>query len=198
MLILFTCEENYNAEKEQLIHFFENGLLLLHVRKPGMKEDELKWWLAQFEEKYLQKMVLHQHHRLTKAFPVKGIHLKERFRSKQKALAESIAQYKSKGFTVSSSFHNREQLRNEASRFDYVFLSPVFASVSKKGYGGRAFYVKNLPNKVIALGGVETDKIPKAKELGYMGIAVLGGVWLAIDKNKAFTEIYNKYRNVYQ
>ena len=198
MLIVLTSEENQSEEKEQLIYFFEDGLPLLHVRKPGMTEEEMKLWLSQFEEKHLQRMVLHQHHHLAKIFPVKGIHLKESFRSHQKDLAEYIERYKSKGFTVSSSFHNLEQLKNEASAFDYVFLSPVFSSVSKREYEGRNFNVENLPHKVIALGGIEADKIPRAQELGYAGVAVLGAVWLAENKDQAFTEIYNEYRHVYQ
>lgn len=197
MLILFTSEENQSDEKEQLIHFFEKGLSLLHVRKPGMTEEKLKLWLSNFEEKHLEKMVLHQHHHLTKDFSVKGIHLKESFRSKQKNLAEYIQRFHSGGFTVSSSFHDPEKMKNDISAFDYVFLSPVFTSVSKSGYEGRAFNVENLPQKVIALGGMETDKIPKTKELGYKGVAVLGAVWLADDRNKTFTEIHNEYRNVY-
>ncbi len=198
MLVLITSEENIRDEKEQLIHFFENGLPLLHVRKPVMTEEELKYWLSQFEEKYLQKMVLHQHHHLTEDFPVKGIHLKESFRSKQKGLTEYIERFQSSGFTVSSSFHNPEKMINKASAFDYVFLSPVFTSVSKKGYKGEAFDVEKLPQNVIALGGIKADKIRKTKEMGYAGVAVFGAVWLAENKNQAFTEIYNEYRNVYR
>ncbi|WP_029034756.1 thiamine phosphate synthase [Salinimicrobium terrae] len=197
MLILFTSEESQGDEKEQLIHFFENGLPLLHVRKPRMTEEELKLWLSRFEEKYLQRMILHQHHHLAEIFPVKGIHLKESCRSKKKDLAEYIQQYKSDGFTVSSSFHDLEQLKNEASAFDHVFLSPVFNSVSKTGHKGRAFNVENVQHKVIALGGIETDNITKAKELGYAGVAVLGAVWLDENRDKVFTEIYKEYRNVY-
>lgn len=198
MLILFTSEENKSAEKEQLIHFSENGLFLLHVRKPGMTEEELKWWLSQFEEKYLQKMVLHQHHHLAEVFPVKGIHLKESLRSSLKDFAQYIARFQSGGFTVSSSFHDPEKVKSEASAFDYVFLSPVFTSVSKSRYEGQAFNVETIPVKVIALGGIEVDKILKAKALGYAGVAVLGAVWFAENRNKAFTEIYKKYKDVYQ
>lgn len=198
MLILFTSEENLRDEKEKLIRFFENGLTLLHVRKPGMTEEKMNLWLSHFEEKYLQKMMLHQHHYLAEIFPVKGIHLKEEFRSNQKDLAEYVERYKLKGFTVSSSFHNLEQLKKEASEFDYVFLSPVFTSVSKKRYEGRTFNVEHLPHEVIALGGIEADKVSKAKELGYAGVAVLGAVWLAENRNRAFTEIKKEHRNVYQ
>ena len=197
MFILFTSEESNSAEKEQLIQFFKNGLPLLHVRKPGMTAEELKWWLSQFAEKYLQRMILHRHHHLAEEFTVGGIHLKESFRSNLKDLGQYIERFKSNGFTVSSSFHNPQKVKSEASVFDYVFLSPVFTSVSKKGYEGRAFNAENLPYQVIVLGGVEVDKISKAKALGYSGVAVLGAVWLAINKQQVFTEIFKEYRNVY-
>ena len=198
MLILITSEESNSIEKEQLIHFFENGLPLLHVRKPGMTEEELKRWLSAFEEKHLRKIILHQHHHLAEVFPVKGIHLKESFRKNTEDSAEYIEQFKSEGFTVSSSFHDPKKFEEEASAFDYAFLSPVFTSVSKRGYKGQAFDVKTIPGKVIALGGIETDKISKAKDIGYAGVAVLGAVWNAENKEQALNEIYNEYRKVYQ
>ncbi|SKB30269.1 thiamine-phosphate pyrophosphorylase [Salegentibacter holothuriorum] len=198
MLILFTSEENSSAEKEQLIHFLENGLPLLHVRKPGITKAEKKTWLSQFEEEHLQKMVLHQHHQLTEFFPVKGIHLKEEYRNKMKELVHYIEKFQRKGLTVSSSFHAPGKLKKEASVFDYTFLSPVFTSVSKEGYKGKEFNVENLPHKVVALGGIEADKIHTAKEMGYAGVAALGAVWFAENRHKAFTEIFNNYRNVYK
>lgn len=198
MFILITSEENHTAEKEQLIHFFENGLPLLHVRKPGMTEKELEYWLSKFEEKYLRKMVLHQHHPLAEVFPVQGIHLKENFRSKQEDVVKYVERFQSSGFTVSSSFHDPEKVKSEGSAFDYVFLSPVFTSVSKLGYEGRAFEVEKPQQNVVALGGIETDKIRKAKEMRYAGVAVLGAVWNAENKDSAFTEIFKEYSNVYQ
>ena len=198
MLILFTPEENKSTEKEQLIYFLENELSVLHVRKPRITELELRSWLSQFEEKYLRKMVLHQHHGLAEAFPVKGIHLKENIRRKQENLELYIEHYKLNGFTISSSFHDFENMKTEALLFDYVILSPVFTSVSKEGYQGKEFNVEKFPHKVVALGGIEADKIPRVKYLGYEGVAVMGAIWLAENKQQAFNEIYNKYRNVYK
>ncbi len=57
--------------------------------------------------------------------------------------------------------------------------------------------MEKLPQNVIALGGIEADKIRRTKELEYAGVAVLGGVWLAKNKEEAFTKIYNEYRHVY-
>lgn len=197
MFILLTSEESNAAEKEQLIHFFENGLQLLHVRKPGMTEEELKTWLFQFEKIQLNKMILHQHHHLAEAFTVKGIHLKEDFRRKQQDLPQYVADFRKKGFSVSSSFHELEAIEAETTAFDYVFLSPVFSSVSKKGYKGEFFEIENRSQKVIALGGIEKATIPKAKELGYAGVAVLGAIWTAKNKKEQFFEIFKAYKNAF-
>ncbi|WP_339925184.1 thiamine phosphate synthase [uncultured Cyclobacterium sp.] len=198
MLVLITLEKNNDSEKEQLTQIFESGLSLLHVRKPEISEEELRSWLSGFEECCLRKMVLHQHHRLAASFPVKGIHLTEHLRSKNKELVQYIERYKLGGFTVSSSFHDPEKIKNEASLFDYSFLSPVFTSISKDGYEGQGFDVKNLPFKTIALGGIKAEKISKAKELGYDGVAILGAIWQSENKEGAFTEIFNEYNNVFQ
>lgn len=198
MFVLLTSEESEPAEKKQLIHFFENGLQLLHVRKPGITEEELNDWLFQFEKKQLKKMVLHQHYSLAEAFAVKGIHLKEDFRRKQKDLPQFVSDFRKKGFSVSSSFHDLEAIEAETTAFDYVFLSPVFSSVSKKGYSGKFFKIENWSQKIIALGGIETATIPKAKELGYDGVAVLGAVWTAKNKKEQFAEIFKAYKNAYQ
>ncbi len=197
MFILFTAEENLMNEKEQLIYFFNNGLSLLHVRKPGISENELKVWLSFFEEKYLQKMVLHQHHQCAEVFPVKGIHLKESFRLENRETVVYVEKFRRKNLSVSSAFHELGKLKKEAILFDYAFLSPVFTSVSKKNYQGRNFNVNGRREKLIALGGVRPENIQKIKAMGYKGMAVLGAVWLAEDPVQSFEEIYKTYQNVY-
>jgi thiamine-phosphate pyrophosphorylase len=66
--------------------------------------------------------------------------------------------------------------------FDYVFLSPIFDSISKAGYKS-AFTEEMLKEasdkgiideKVVALGGVTFDKIPYLKKLNFGGAAMMG------------------------
>lgn len=197
MLILLTPEQSSSAEKEQLIQLFRDGLPLLHVRKPGMSREKLTNWLSQFKECHLNRMVLHQHHDLTEVFALRGIHLKESFRRKQQDCSDLIKRKQSKGFTISSSFHDLATLEKEGPLFNYSFLSPVFSSISKSAYKGQSLHVSALPQQVIALGGIKADRIQQAKKMGYAGVAVLGAIWLAEDKRKAFEEIHKAYRNVY-
>lgn len=86
--------------------------------------------------------------------------------------------------TVSRSCHLLEEVRL-AKDFDYVFLSPIFNSISKQGYGS-GFTAEELQQaaaqgiitpRVIALGGMDANTIPQAAKLGFGGVAVLGALW---------------------
>lgn len=87
--------------------------------------------------------------------------------------------------TLSRSCHSINELHNIDSKLDYVFLSPVFDSISKPGYNA-AFDNETLRqassdglinDHVIALGGVTSRHLPMVKELGFGGAAMLGAAW---------------------
>jgi thiamine-phosphate pyrophosphorylase len=68
---------------------------------------------------------------------------------------------------------------------NYLFLSPIFDSISKQGYCSN-FSIELLreaqaegiiDNKVIALGGVTPRKQPLLESLGFGGYAMMGAVW---------------------
>jgi thiamine-phosphate pyrophosphorylase len=68
---------------------------------------------------------------------------------------------------------------------DYLFLSPIFDSISKQNYMSRfpeslLYELKEkgvIHEKVIALGGVNKENISKVEDYGFGGAAVLGGLW---------------------
>ena len=87
--------------------------------------------------------------------------------------------------TLSRSCHSIDELRHLDRNLDYVFLSPVFDSISKPGYNA-AFNQETLRhaasdglinNRVIALGGVTSRHLPMVNELGFGGAAMLGAAW---------------------
>ena len=68
--------------------------------------------------------------------------------------------------------------------YDYLFLSPIFDSISKVGYKS-AFTEDMLKDasakgvideKVVALGGVTFNRIPYLKELNFGGAAMMGAL----------------------
>ena len=68
---------------------------------------------------------------------------------------------------------------------DYLFLSPIFQSISKEGYGnGFPWYELEearergfINPKVFALGGIDASHIRQLKGLGFGGAVVLGALW---------------------
>ena len=95
--------------------------------------------------------------------------------------------------TVSTSFHALQDLGVCRGELDYVLLSPIYASISKPGYGGRgaaaafpdsdslASALAGSRYSVLALGGVTPERFPELAELGFAGAALLGSIWSADD-----------------
>ena len=68
------------------------------------------------------------------------------------------------------------------NKYEYVFLSPIFNSISKQNYNTKftlhelhqASDIGLIDSKVIALGGITPDNIATTMQLGFGGAAVLG------------------------
>ena len=83
------------------------------------------------------------------------------------------------------SCHSLEEVDIKKDMADYVFLSPIFNSISKSGYNSafskeelhNAMKQGKIDNKVIALGGVSSANIDTVKDLGFGGAALLGDIW---------------------
>ena len=98
--------------------------------------------------------------------------------------------------SISSSFHDPTTLENCSTNFDYHFLSPVFSSISKKGYKGKGFDVNGINKTIVGMGGVNEDTIEATLKLGYKGIGVLGSVWNEKNPLNAFLNIKKKYDEI--
>ena len=102
---------------------------------------------------------------------------------------ESVAQARRRlepNALLGISIHDPAELEGAAlGGADYVTLSPIFASLSKPGYGPgpglaglrRAASAGSLP--VIALGGIEPENAALCLEAGAYGVAVMGAVMAA-------------------
>lgn len=83
------------------------------------------------------------------------------------------------------SCHTLEEVSRNKLKSDYVFLSPIFDSISKQGYHAafteetlrQAHHAGIIDKQVIALGGITPTNARKALSLGFGGVAVLGDIW---------------------
>ncbi|WP_442847237.1 thiamine phosphate synthase [Leeuwenhoekiella sp. H156] len=199
MLVVITAEVFFTDEIFQIKQLIDLGLKTVHIRKPKASYSELKSWFQEFEPQYLAAMMLHQHHTLVEEFCCKGMHFKEKQRNVQAHTFKSkVKILKNKGFQVSTSFHEINELKFHAALFDYCFLSPVFKSISKTGYEGKLFEVHDISQKIIALGGITSEKIAKVHQRGFSGVAVLGAIWLSEKPIDAFTKIKRDYENTFK
>lgn len=193
MIVLISPEHSLSNEMDVLHQLFKVGLTYYHLRKPNLDYQCHCYYLNQIDKKYHNRIVVHNFHELVNEFDLKGIHFQEakrrsffntntEIRTKEQFIAAyanqlKIQNSKLKTRSISSSFHEPEELEQCSFEFDYHLLSPVFSSISKKGYEGRGFDVNHIDKTIIGMGGVTTDNLEKFDSLGFSGVGVLGGVW---------------------
>ncbi|WP_282143420.1 thiamine phosphate synthase [Cellulophaga baltica] len=194
MIVLIAPEDDITNEIEILHQLFEAGLFYFHLRKPSKNYQEHCDYLDLIDEKYHNRIVVHYFHELVNAYNLKGIHFQEQKRIDH---IDNPGQYfkplNMYGKTISSSFHDPDVLKACEFEFDYHLLSPVFSSISKKGYEGKGFKVSHIQKRIIGMGGVTENNIEELHELGYQGIGVLGGVWNSGSPLAAFTAMQHYY-----
>lgn len=179
-LIVITHPDMQDGEAGILNALFALGLPRLHVRKPEAPPAEVRRLLESIEPPYRCRIALHQCHELAGAFGITGLHFTEKNRLAQSR--ESLEGWKQGGFTISTSLHDPAELETLPHCFDYVFLGPVFDSISKTGYaaalpGRFQLDKRGFPGKVIALGGIHAENVGTVSEMGFDGAALLGSIW---------------------
>ena len=179
MIVLIAPENDVANEIEILHQLFQEGLQYYHFRKPNKDYKEHCEYLNQIDTKYHNRIVTHYFHELVNEFDLKGIHFQEQ---KRRDCLDIPSDYFVKlnnmyGKTISSSFHELEELEQHNFEFDYHLLSPVFSSISKQGYTGRGFDVNHINKTIVGMGGVTTKNLNEFTKLGFKGVGVLGGIW---------------------
>lgn len=178
MVIIISNPVAIKNEHVIINQLFDEGLEFYHLRKPGCSVNEMTDLLDRINSMHYSKISLHQHHELADSYEIKRLHYTE---EKRKYLNDRMNEENIKGKIISSSIHNPEESKFLSSSFDYVFLGPVFNSISKSGYNSilnNDFKLPELRNmKMIALGGINNSKIRQVKEYGFDGVGVLGHIW---------------------
>jgi thiamine-phosphate pyrophosphorylase len=185
-LIVITPETTANNETDIVNALFAYGLQKLHLRKPAATDDELRAYINLINPQYHNRIVLHQHFILVVEFLLGGIHLSSHLRNDE--LIKNGLKTLNHG-TLSASFHTWDEVRREGGGYHYVFISPVFDSISKPAYKAAVPMEDVVSVKqslspcpaIIALGGVEASNIATLKQHCFDGGALLGAVWQAED-----------------
>lgn len=166
------------------------GFCRVHIRKPGADAAQIESLLEAIPGELRHRLSLHDCLELAAAGLAGGVHLNSR------------NPVPPEGFNgiISRSCHSLEEVRRHAAAADYLFLSPIFDSISKTGYKG-AFSTAGLKSsgvitdKVIALGGVTPERIPDLEHIGFGGAAMLGAAWRGFRDNTHSDTISNQHKS---
>lgn len=115
-----------------LLNMFEQGLETYHVRKKTFSTRQLKNSLDEIPVKYHNRIVIHSHHELALQYNLRGIYI-SRSHKKRKIrlwLMEKWLKFRRSGLTISTTIRNLEDIIDVLPRYNYIFLSPVFDSLS--------------------------------------------------------------------
>jgi len=174
---------------------FERGLPRLHLRKEETSIEGYRHYLRQIPPAFYSRISIHDYPELQKEFPAIGFHCKTAIWKDDKKISEVLSYAPA---MLSASFHSWEEVLQTPYAFKYVFISPVFDSISKPNYTSAIDITKlpqlkqylfdnkkNIPD-VYALGGVTQDTILQLHHCGFDGVAVLGSVWQSADSLGSF------------
>jgi thiamine-phosphate pyrophosphorylase len=158
---------------------------LIHVRKPEATQSQVASLLSQLSAQERRCVMIHDFFPLAPQFGLRGIHLNGRH--------SQIPVYIHSGFKVSCGCHSFGELMTQKARtdadglplMDYLFLSPIFDSISKHGY--RSTFAPQvlaeagkrgvIDQRVVALGGVRPAKFDQLSQWHFGGAAMLGNLW---------------------
>lgn len=193
-LVVISSPEKIKNEAEAIQHLFHSGLRRFHLRKPDWECHEVENLLQKIPQVYHHFIILHNHYELVKKYGLKGIHLTNHTKN-------SYVEEKFKDYHISISTHTFREVQSLSSSYDYAFISPVFESISKKGYKpavllselSERIEKQPLPTKLIALGGVKPENLKQLQHSPFDGYAVLGYIWEAYKNNPDIKEIKNKF-----
>ena len=176
MKIIAITSPKIIAEDAYLIRsLLKMDVFSVHLRKPEATIHECRQLLAQLTNNERAKIIIHDYPELYDEFALKGIHINKNITS----LPNNYCGFKTR------SCHSLEEIEIYKNEYDYLFLSPIFDSISKVGHQSNFTHAEllkasikgTIDNKIIALGGITLDKIPYFKELNFGGIAMIGGIY---------------------
>jgi thiamine-phosphate pyrophosphorylase len=195
MLIVFSAENWFPGEIMQVTQLFEAGLERFHLRKPGATATEMQEFLEQIPEAFRARVTLHQHHGLAIPCGVGGLHFPQK---DWNAVTLNSIQSSPALMMCSTGVHSLDMLKVRQADLDYLFLSPIFPSISKSGYASaESLSIAGDPEiqaeKVVALGGIDLARLESCRENGFQHIALLGAIWQSAAPIATFVEIQEKW-----
>lgn len=176
MKLLLLSSPNFFVEEDKILAtLFEEGLDILHLRKPDSEPVYCERLLTLLPEKYHQRIITNDHFYLKDEFDLLGIHLSERNPNTPPGY---------KGVTTCTCY-SLEELAEAKKRNKYVILRNVYDS--NAGNQSTSLYSHEqlrdasrkglIDKKVMAQTGITLENIHEIRDLGFGGAVVCSDIW---------------------
>lgn len=184
--IVYTAPESVRNETELISEMLADGADFLYLRR---KDADSHYWMAFLEQipsEYYSRIVTTDF-RVLHEMELGGFHFREDVlkNMEEKDLRENLSMLRSKVILSSRTVRNLAELQQNDGQFDLLLAAPVFESISKRGHTANWDFEalktflsdKKRQSTIVALGGVEPEKMDMLHLLGFDGVAVLGALW---------------------
>ncbi|MGM0444740.1 MAG: thiamine phosphate synthase [Fibrobacterota bacterium] len=181
MVVLISQEQGISPAEEarRATLVLDGGIDRYHLRKPQWSRSQYETFFHILDSRFYPHITLHFFHDCA-LFHSAAVHLRSHEYEKAALFDPAVP--------LSASCHSFDDIArceqlNPA--FAYLFLSPVYDSISKHGYVSafsdtsliRFFCTRKNTVSLIALGGVTEQRFPHVRSLGFSGAAVMGDFW---------------------
>ena len=192
-LIVISSPDLIDKEAEIIEQLIQEDLQYYHLRKPQWDINMTRGFLKSLSADSLRKIILHDHYELYNEFEIKGCH--RNFRNKDNLYGNSY----------SVSCHSFDELNLWKDKIEeYMFLSPIFNSISKHEYKScfsnelllEKAAERVINEKVIALGGIDATNISKINNYNFGGVAILGALWNEYRTDKNLENLIRRYKSL--
>ena len=176
MKLLLLSSPNFFVEEDKILAtLFEEGLDILHLRKPNSEPVYCERLLTLLPEKYHQRIITNDHFYLKDEFDLMGIHISERNPNKPQGY---------KGITTRTCY-SLEELTEAKKQNQYVILRNIYDSPSHSN--NKSLYTHEqlreasrkglIDKRVMAQTGITLKNIQEVRELGFGGAVVCSDIW---------------------
>lgn len=183
-LILLTSPDFFIEEDKILTTLFEEGLDILHLRKPNSEPVFCERLLTLLPDEFHRRIVVHDHFYLKEEFNLMGIHLSHHNPTAPPDYHDM----------VSRTCYTLEEVKEMKPKSKYVILKNVYDSISEPTYVSR-FTAEDLhtatrqgviDRHVMAQGGISLENINEIKQFGFGGVVIRGDLWKRFNIHRGY------------
>ena len=185
---------------DQVERALQGGVRVLQLREKNLSSKELLEQALEIKpviEKYDAKLFINDRADIAQIAGAHGVHLTEA------SVPAGEIKDNFPNLFVGVSTHSKEgALLAEADGADFITFSPVYETPSKIHFGPPqgperlGEIVKSVHLPVLALGGIKLNRVPEVLEQGAHGVAVISGIWDAMDITQQAFEFMHHFRGV--